>query len=57
MTASDAWFTASLASANNKKQIAITGVQKNASGSARTATVTLKREKGGSAVLTITQLP
>ena len=57
MTASDAWFTASLASANNKKQVAITGVQKNSSGSARKATVTLKRDKGESAVLTITQLP
>jgi hypothetical protein len=57
LTKSDSWFSASLVSANNKKQVAITGVQKNATGSARKATVVLKREKGESVALTIDQLP
>ena len=58
MTRNDAWFTASLTSANNKKQVAITGVQKNTTGAARKGTVVLQRDGGGESVtLTINQLP
>ena len=58
MTGNDAWFTASLTSANNKKQVAITGVQKNTTGAARKGTVVLQRDGGGESVtLTINQLP
>ena len=58
MTKSDSWFTASLASANNKKQVAITGMQKNTTGAARRGTVVLQRQGvGDSVTLTIHQLP
>lgn len=52
------WLTASLASVDNKKQVAITGVQKNETGVARTGIVTLTRSGTTDTVeLTITQLP
>ena len=52
------WFKASLVAADNKKQVAITGVQPNTTGNLRTGIVTLKRvDAGDSVALTINQLP